>query len=428
MKRLFLIAAILITLAPSARASTTPVVAIIDTGASGIGYDGWNFIDETDIVTDTVGHGTAIAGVIAMHAPEARLMILKVGSTPASINLDDVARAIVYAVDHGADVVNMSITAPSAPQDLRAAVAYARRRGVVLVAAAGNAGAATSDLPGGLPGVIRVGAYDGTTVSDFSNRNPDLVAPGVGIAAPRAAGVPCALLLELGATDCTEEMTTLAFSGTSFAAAQVSAEAAVLRAQRPDLSGVQMEELLTRTARDLDAPGPDSAAGAGALDLAAAQAALAATPLPAGREHSNATVTRAEFLARLLEARAIPETRSIAANLVFDSLHTPYMRAVATGKEHGLITGRMFTPERAISRAEALELAHRLVVFPKQGALHLAPSDIVRDDQRATLARALAGGIGAPWNNRELNARLREDDAAVLLGEIRAYDELTAPF
>ena len=265
---------------------------------------------------DTEGHGTFVAGEIAANlgtqgivgiAYTAQLLIAKVVTPDGSIPLAAEAAAIRWAADSGARVINLSLGGVRDVQNknedtysaLEAqAVAYAYSKGAVLVAAVGNGDEAPSQpwpyasYPAALPHVVGVSALTRAgNVPDFSNRDPvfnDLSAPGASIFStfPSAltglrAGCP-----DQGYSDCGTEDYRNA-EGTSFAAPQVSAAAAVLFATDPLLTNSQVTFLLERTADDVNATNGcprcgllrDSLSGWGRLDVAKAVEALAG-PLP----------------------------------------------------------------------------------------------------------------------------------------------------
>jgi cell wall-associated protease len=165
---------------------------------------GWNFTQAIDSemakdLTDTDGHGTHIAGIIAALSnnfgivgvlPEALIMPIKVmgesNSASSMPSSESFARGIIYAVDNGADVINMSLGWPKSLETkaLRDAVSYALSRGVPIVAAAGNNNSSAPLYPCAYDGVICVGALtiDGS-IASFSNfgGHVDVLAPGESI-------------------------------------------------------------------------------------------------------------------------------------------------------------------------------------------------------------------------------------------------------
>jgi subtilisin family serine protease len=267
--------------------------------------------------TDALGHGTFVAGIIAAGvdngigiaglAPSAELLVAKVVTASRTIPVEAEARAIRWAVENGARVINMSLGAVRDPLDpdrdsfsrLEAdAVAYAVSNGVVVVAAVGNADQAPSSpwkyasYPAALPHVLGVSATtESGGVPKFSNRDRvynDLAAPGEEILSifPRPLTARFPACSEQGYSSCGPDDYREA-QGTSFATPQVSAAAALLFAIRPGLRPEQVTAILERTAVDLDPAagcaacfnGRDELSGWGRLDVVAALGALEG-PLP----------------------------------------------------------------------------------------------------------------------------------------------------
>jgi subtilisin family serine protease len=132
------------------------------------------------------GHGTMTAGIVHLVAPQAKIMPLKAFTANGTGYDSDILRAIYYAVNHGAKVINMSFDYTSYSSELATAVKYANSHGVISVASAGNDGQQTVVYPGGLPGVIDVASTSNNDVqSSFTNYG----APPVWIAAPGEAVV-----------------------------------------------------------------------------------------------------------------------------------------------------------------------------------------------------------------------------------------------
>jgi fluoride ion exporter CrcB/FEX len=131
------------------------------------------------------GHGTMVAGLIHLVAPGAQIMPLKAFSANGSAANSDIIRAIYYAVDNGANVINMSFTEADLSSEFLLAVNYANRHGVVCVASVGNTGQTAPAYPASLGEVIGVGSVSAAgTLSTFSSYGPDLltmVAPGEGL-------------------------------------------------------------------------------------------------------------------------------------------------------------------------------------------------------------------------------------------------------
>ncbi len=259
------------------------VVAVLDTGVD-LGHPdlkanlvdgGYDFINDTPIPQDDESHGTAVAGIIgavgnnqegvAGLAWRAKILPIKALNARGRGPDSAMVRAIVYAVDHGAKILNISSTGARFSAALEEAVVYAQERGALIVAAAGNTGdqgdAAT--YPAAFDGVVAVGAVDEQDqVPEFSQRGSfvQLAAPGVQVASTAWPGA--------GRGQYADQ------SGTSIAAPHVSGVAALLREMRPDLSAAEIVDTLRRSADDLGRPGPDDASGAGVLNAARAVAAV----------------------------------------------------------------------------------------------------------------------------------------------------------
>jgi subtilisin family serine protease len=285
--------------------------------------------------SDTQGHGTIVAGEIAGDlnssgvvglAYASRLLIAKVVAPDGSIPLAAEADAIRWAVDNGARVINLSFGAVRDPANpsldtfsrLEAqAVAYAVSKGVTVVAAVGNSDEAYTtpwpyaSWPAALPHVIGVAALTRSgNVPLFSDEDPtfvDLAAPGVDIFStfPKDLTNDQPGCTPQGYTDCASGDYRRP-EGTSFAAPQVSAAAAVLLGIDPGLTSSQVATLLERNADDVDAAsgcsscpvGRDKYSGWGSLDVQQAVAALnSGKPLPpADRFEPNDRVSEAHAL------------------------------------------------------------------------------------------------------------------------------------
>jgi subtilisin family serine protease len=132
------------------------------------------------------GHGTMVAGLIHLVAPRAKLMPVRVFGANGAATVSQVVAGIYWAVDHGADVINMSFSTTQDSPLLSAAVQYAVSKGVVLVAAAGNDGEATTVWPAAYNAVIGVASTNSlqplirSTFSNFGSPLVSLAAPGEG--------------------------------------------------------------------------------------------------------------------------------------------------------------------------------------------------------------------------------------------------------
>jgi len=284
-------------------------VAVIDSGVDATHPDlaghvlpGADFIAGTEGASaDPYGHGTHVAGTIAAltgngdgiagMAPDARILPVRVLDANGNGYMSDVANGIAYAADHGADVINLSVSATSQVGAVTNAVAYARSKGVVVVAAAGNArrtGSPTA-YPAADPGVIAVAATaSDDSVAVYSNRGDyvDVAAPGSDI----VSTYPGSRYVRM--------------NGTSMAAPHVAALAALIKGTDRGLTPDQVERAVTESAADLGVPGRDEDFGAGRIDAAAALAALA----PAGPRPSPSASTSEAAPAPMPSATTPPTT------------------------------------------------------------------------------------------------------------------------
>ncbi len=140
---------------------------------------------DTSTIPPAFGHGTMVAGVIHRTAPEARLMPLKAFDASGHAHLYDIVDAIFYAVDNGANVINMSFSMETFSPALMRAVNYAARNGVACVSSAGNRGEEVLVFPAAFGNTVGVASVnDSDELSAFSNWGSDLVtvsAPGESI-------------------------------------------------------------------------------------------------------------------------------------------------------------------------------------------------------------------------------------------------------
>jgi hypothetical protein len=131
------------------------------------------------------GHGTMVAGLIHLVAPTAKIMPVKVFTGTGASTLSNIVSGIYWAVDHGADVINMSFDSTQSSSDLQNAIGYANSKGVVCVAAVGNDGKQTMVYPAGYSSVMGVASTNDQEIrSSFSNYGSSLVAvaaPGEGM-------------------------------------------------------------------------------------------------------------------------------------------------------------------------------------------------------------------------------------------------------
>ncbi len=182
----------------TAGASRPIVVAVVDSGVDpaqpdlqGALVPGADFVDSTGSTADQYGHGTMVAGVVAARGNNGKgvagvcwaclIMPIKVLDANGSGTAASIADGIRWAADHGASVINMSFVLSGPDPGVEEAVAYAHQHGVVVVAAAGNAGSGEMTYPAAYPFVISVAASDSNDqLYPWSTHGPwvTLAAPG----------------------------------------------------------------------------------------------------------------------------------------------------------------------------------------------------------------------------------------------------------
>jgi subtilisin family serine protease len=253
---------------------------------------GWDFMGRNNKPWDHDGHGTFVTGIIAATwnngagiagiNPAVKIMVLKALNDFGNSRASYLAEAIVYAADHGAKVIQMSVGGEGTTKIEQAAVHYAVSKGCLIVVAAGNEGIELKDYAlTGMEGVITVGASDHSGQrAVFSNWGAavDLVAPGLDILSLRARytdtlrDIPGATY-KAGAAYVGADKRYYVAGGTSFAAPFVSGIASLVWAKDPSLTAVQVKRILLNSAKDVGEPGIDQFTGHGLVDARAALSA-----------------------------------------------------------------------------------------------------------------------------------------------------------
>ena len=252
--------------------SSDIVVAVLDTGvdaghpdlAGRILGDGYNFVAGIADTSDDNGHGTMSAGIIAAGVDNdtglsgatqgCMLLPVKVLDAKGNGQVSNIASGIIYAADHGANVINLSLGCPDSSQALQDAVNYAYNKGIIVIAASGNT-AATIQYPAACDHAIAVGAV--TSANDFASYSSygsqqALVAVGSGIFSTSLNGGYSVS------------------SGTSNAAPFVASLAALLLSVNPAYTPDELTAIMENTSTDLGDPGWDQYYGYGCVNFCAA--------------------------------------------------------------------------------------------------------------------------------------------------------------
>jgi thermitase len=252
------------------RGSSSVTIAIVDTGVDLNHLDlvgklvaGYDFVNNDTDPQDDNGHGTHVAGIAAASTNNAlgiagvswgaRIMPVKVLNASGGGTYANTATGVIWAVDHGAQVINLSLGGTGPSSVLEDAINYAHSKGAVVVAAAGNGGTNFVLYPARYPNVIAVARTDSSNHWDGSNYGPevDLAAPGTSIYSTVIGGYDYK-------------------SGSSMATGFVSGLAAVLKGVAGNTSPDTIESQLESTALDIEFAGWDEYTGAGLIQMDAA--------------------------------------------------------------------------------------------------------------------------------------------------------------
>ena len=241
-------------------------VAVLDTGVAGDATLAGGRVQYLDAgqgilpgTGETDGHGTAVAGLVAGASPDApgvasaaNILSIRITGADGLSDSFTLARGILEAVDAGARIINISMGAYASPAVLTSAIDYAYAQGAVIVAAAGNDGAAQLMWPAADPRVVSVGAVDALEQQvSFSNAGAQLkiTAPGYGVDTAWLNGQRVSM------------------DGTSASAPLVAGAIAAVMSTTPGLTAAQAWSVLQQYASDGGTPGPDPAYGNGILNL-----------------------------------------------------------------------------------------------------------------------------------------------------------------
>jgi thermitase len=279
--------------------SSSVTIAIVDTGIdlghldlAGKLVAGYDFVNNDADPQDDNGHGTHVAGIAAASSNNAigvagvswgaRIMPVKVLNASGGGTYADTATGVIWAVDHGAQVINLSLGGSGPSSVLADAINYAHSKGAVVVAAAGNGGNNFVLYPARYPNVIAVASTNNSNNWAGSNYGPevDLSAPGISIYSTIVGGYGYK-------------------SGSSMATGFVSGLAAALMGVSGNTSPDMIESQMESTALDIEFAGWDEYTGAGLIQMdAAIQRALRAANQP--RETGPSSVGGGSVLVQIV--------------------------------------------------------------------------------------------------------------------------------
>lgn len=373
-------------------------LALIDSGINrahedlqGVAIEqGYNVIEQNTDTIDNFGHGTVVAGIIAANSRNDigingicdGVTIVPIKCFDSSVSdVRHVVTGIYMAVDDfRCDVINLSLGVSSDDPALREAVDYAVSKNVIIISAVGNNGSTTPGqilYPSGYSNVVGVGAYgrDGE-VCDFSHVNSSVfvTAPGT----------------DLYSLDAKSENGYYIVSGTSFAAAQVSALAVLAKSWDKDMTVTQFQELLKSSATDAGPAGYDTAYGYGRISIPGLLQAM--DDLPAyqdiashwarenilyctdrgllsgtgNRQFSpDAPLTRAMVVSILWRLDGAPVS---TGNPVFTDVHSQdwFSNGIYWAAEHKIISGYpdgSFRPDEPVTREQLSSIFYRYAAY-----------------------------------------------------------------
>ena len=222
--------------------------------------DGYNFIDRNTDIEDSNYHGTMVSGIIAdATSSNVKVLPLKVNNKNGTGYMSNVSKAIYYAIDHNADVINLSLSAEDPNHSIKVlddAIDAAVKKGIVVVVASGNQSADANDrYPGNKDNVLTITSVDkNNQIGENANTGScvDFALPGVSITAPYKSGL----------------LSMFVDTGTSLAAPHAAAAAALLKTCNKNLNQDDIKEILINYSVDLGDTGFDNTFGWGMINLA----------------------------------------------------------------------------------------------------------------------------------------------------------------
>lgn len=337
------------------------VIAMLDSGISPTHPDlkdrlrpGYDFIGNDANPADDNGHGTFTAGIAAATGNNgigvagmnwgARLMPVKILDQDGRGPVSAFAQGIRYAVDQGAQIVNVSAGIPIPSQAMEAAVTYAISKGVIVVAASGNQADGVQNYPAAYPNVIAVSASTiDDKIADFSSYGSY-----VWIAAPGQ---------DIVSTYFKDGDTYAQLSGTSASTPFVSGTISLMLSQRGTLTPKMVREILRATAVDIDSAGFDPRSGYGRLDTLHS-VIIATSPDPTLTGAAVTPATGKDTDAYLFTATGFAPNEPVTLWLTQPDGTYRYFSKLNTAQAYASNTGEL---RLAISKNDPLAVGKQLV-------------------------------------------------------------------
>jgi len=420
--------------ASALRAASAITVAVLDTGADISAPDlaaktpaTWSVRGNSSDVTDYQGHGTFVSSLaagsttnaegVAGFGGDARLLAVQAAAADGTMTDVDEAAAIVYAVDHGAKIVNMSFGGPVTSPTEQSAIAYAAAHGVLLVAAAGNSGQ-TGNQPsypaallqplgsngqGGVGLVVAASSLTGARAS-FSNYGSyiSLAAPGENVFGALSSSSDPYYWPRQSLPGSAAGIYGYG-SGTSFSSPEVAGAAALVWAANPHLTAADVAEILEQSASGHGGWNQDT--GYGVLDVAAAVAraqgsSVAVPAVDLGGTRSGLRVTLSWSSPGAVSYRLSVSRDGATAQTLLAS-------TTATGSTHRLEPGHSYSFTVTATDAYGLRVVSKpyVVVLPNSTVkLDLHASSLVGRKQLTTRLQGIfnPAGKNVPRGDRKL--------------------------
>lgn len=341
------------------------VIAIIDSGVDAGNIDfagkvlaGRDFVNDDNDPEDDNGHGTAVASIAAATANNGygvagacwncRIMPIKALGSTGSGYLSDAARGIAWAVEHGADIVNLSLSGKSRLYAMDVALEAAEEAGVVVVASAGNSSTDTEHWPAAHPLAVAVAAVDGGARAGYSNHGAwvDIAAPGCNPAGKVGDGIR-------------------EFCGTSSAAPLTAGVAALIRSANPSLHAGEVRQMLTSTADPLG--GGLGAGRVNARDAVSRSAAHRPTAEPAPQDDEATDEPADPYAEPPSEGEPVAGTPGAFRDIDGNVHRKNIMRLAKAGITSGCDAGR-YCPADAVTRGQIATFLDRALDLPSATA------------------------------------------------------------